>query len=111
MRRSGFVAFVLASIIGSLSVASAQAPQPSNPATAQTPPPGSPVPAAQPGAASRAPTPAPRSGAAPATPGQDVRRPLSYRSCVRAAKRRGLRGAQRRSFITRCRIGRENLNR
>ena len=111
MRRSGFAALaVLAFVIGSLSSASAQAPQPSSPTPVQPSPPAQTAPAQQ------GPTPraaASRTGVAPApaAPGQEVRRPLSYRSCARAAKRRGLRGAQRRSFVTRCRIGRETINR
>lgn len=108
MNRYGLavLAAALASIVALGSSARAQAPQPAGPASAQAPAPGQ---------APRTPvtTPAqpPRVGAAPAPASPDVRRPSIYRTCVRAAKRRGLRGAKRRAFVTRCRIGRESITR
>jgi hypothetical protein len=88
------------------SSALAQAPQSAGPAPVQAPAPGQ---APRPPAA--APAQPPRVGAAPAPATPEVRRSPGYRACLRAAKRRGLRGAKRRSFVTRCRIGRELINR
>jgi hypothetical protein len=48
-----------------------------------------------------------QTGAVPMPASPEVRRHSIYRICLRAAKRKGLRGAKRRSFVTRCRLGRE----
>ena len=58
------------------------------------------------------PPPAPTStGAIPMPTSPEVRRLSVYKICFRAAKRKGLRGAKRRSFVTRCRLGREPVTR
>ena len=107
MNRYGLavLAAALASIVALGSSALAQAPQPAGPAPAQAPGQAPRPPAA-------APAQPPRVGAAPApSTAAEVRRSPGYRACVQAAKRRGLRGAKRRSFVTRCRIGRESITR
>ena len=48
-----------------------------------------------------------QTGAVPMPTSSEVRRHSIYRICLHAAKRKGLRGAKRRSFVTRCRLGRE----
>jgi hypothetical protein len=48
-----------------------------------------------------------QTGAVPMPTSSEVRRHSIYRICLRAAKKKGLRGAKRRSFVTRCRLGRE----
>lgn len=108
MNRYGFavLAAALVSVVALGSSALAQAPQPAGPATTQAPAPGSAP--RSPAAAAAQP---PRVGAAPAPASPDVRRQSVYRTCFRAAKRRGLRGAKRRAFVTRCRIGRESITR
>jgi len=52
-----------------------------------------------------------QTGAVPTPTSPEVQRLPVYRSCLRAAKRNGLRGAKRRSFVTRCRLGREPVTR
>jgi hypothetical protein len=93
-------------------VASAIALGPS--ALAQTLHPAGPTQAPAPEPAPPAPTtPAEplQTGAVPMPTSPEVQRLPVYRSCLRAAKRKGLRGAKRRSFVTRCRLGREAVTR
>jgi hypothetical protein len=52
-----------------------------------------------------------QTGAVPMPTSPEVQRLPVYRICLRAAKRKGLRGAKRRSFVTRCRLGREPVTR
>jgi hypothetical protein len=108
MNRYGLavLAAAVTSIIALGSSALAQTPQPTGPATTQAPAPGQ-----APRAPAAAPVQAPRPNAAPAPASPEVRRHPTFRSCNRAAKRRNLRGSQRRSFVTRCRLGREPLAR
>jgi hypothetical protein len=106
MNRYGLavIAAALVSIIALDASALAQAPQPAVPTSAQAP-------AQAPRAPAATPAQPPRVGAAPAPASPDVRRPSIYRICLRAAKRKGLRGAKRRFFVTRCRLGRESITR
>jgi hypothetical protein len=91
---------LLASAIALGSSALAQALQPTGPTQALAPE-----------QAPHAPTTTPdqpiSTGAVPMPTSPEVRRLSIYRICLRAAKRKGLRGAKRRSFVTRCRLGRE----
>jgi hypothetical protein len=72
-----------------------------------TGPPQAPAPEHAPPALATTPDQPSQTGAVPISTSPEVRRHSIYRDCVRAAKRRGLRGAKRRSFVTRCRLGRE----
>src|SRR5689334_19016318 len=96
---------VVAAMIGFGSPALAQALQPAGPTQA-------PVLEHAPRAPATTPAQPPPPGmSATATPTAPEVRRVSiyriYRTCVRAARRKGLRGARRRSFVTRCRLGRE----
>jgi len=99
------LATAVAAMIGFGSSALAQALQPAGPTQA-------PVLEQAPRAPATTPAqPSPPGMSATATPtSPEVRRPSIYRiyrTCVRTARRKGLRGAKRRSFVTRCRLGRE----
>ena len=85
MHRSG-LAVLAALICASGLEASAMAQAPRAPSTAPATAPAQP----------------PRAGAAPAPTASEAKRSLSYRACLRAARKRNLRGAERRSFVTRC---------
>jgi hypothetical protein len=108
--RSGrsFLSFVCASILASAialgSSALAQVLQPTGPTQVPAPEQAPPAPAITPDQPSQ-------TGAVPMPTSPEVRQVSTYRICLRAAKRKGLRGAKRRSFVTRCRLGREAVTR
>ena len=106
--RSGrsFLSFVCASVLASAlgSSALAQVLQPTGPTQVPAPEQAPPAPAITPDQPSQ-------TGAVPMPTSPEVRQLSMYRICLRAAKRKGLRGAKRRSFVTRCRLGREPVTR
>ena len=105
MNRYGLavLAGAVASAIGLGPSALAQTLHPAGPTQAPAPEPAPPAPT----------TPAEplQTGAVPTPTSPEVQRLPVYRICLRAAKRKGLRGAKRRSFVTRCRLGREPVTR
>jgi hypothetical protein len=75
-----------------------------------------PTPAAQPQRQAPTPAAAPRAAPPPATrpappaahaPGRDALRPRPYAQCKAQARQSGLRGADRRRFVSRCQLGYE----
>lgn len=84
------------------SQAPANAPAPSAPAA-----PAAPSAPSGPGARVAAPTPSAAAPSGPAGP-SETKRARSYRSCIRAARKRALRGAVRRRFVARCQLGYES---
>ncbi len=98
------LAAAVVSAIGLGSSALAQALHPAGPTQALVPEQALPAPTATPAQPLQ-------TGAVPMPTSPEVQRLPVYRICLRAAKRKGLRGAKRRSFVTRCRLGREPVTR